>query len=63
MAFPENTFVGHTDGNELLSGVNAKLQAFAQSRGFSKSNVRRVCDRHGRPIYEVFGFVATAEHR
>ncbi len=63
VASPENTFVGHTDGNELLSGVNAKLQAFAQSGGYTKANVRRVCDRHGRPIYEVFGFVAAAAHR
>jgi len=56
MKAPSNIFVAHTDGNEVLAGVNARLQTFAQQRGFRKALMRSVYDRHGRRIFEVFRF-------
>jgi hypothetical protein len=56
IAAPSNLFVGHVDGSEVFSGVNARLQAFAGSRGFRKVPLSTVQDRLGRPVFEVFEF-------
>jgi hypothetical protein len=59
IAAPSNIFVAHADGSELFSGVNARLQTFAQKRGFEKTLLHSVHDRHGRTIFEVFRFKPT----
>ena len=59
IAAPSNIFVAHADGSELFSGVNARLQTFAQKRGFEKTLLHSVYDRHGRTIFEVFRFRPT----
>jgi hypothetical protein len=61
IAAPSNIFVTHTDGNEVIAGVNARLQSFAQQHGYWKGPVRLVCDRHGRAIFEVFRFQSSHE--
>jgi hypothetical protein len=56
IAAPPNLFVAHADGSELFTGVNARLDTFARARGYRKTQMRSVYDRHGRPIFEVFRF-------
>jgi 4-amino-4-deoxy-L-arabinose transferase-like glycosyltransferase len=56
IAASSSLFVGHAEGSEVFAGVNSKLQTFAQQRGYRKALIRSVCDRHGRPIFEVFRF-------
>lgn len=52
-------FVAHTDGNENIKGVNANARAFAAELGLKRDLLATISDSHGRPIYEVFRFVAS----
>src|SRR5262249_3288775 len=56
IAAPSYIFVGHAEGSEVFAGVNTRLQTFAQQRGYRRTLLRSVYDRHGRPILEVFRF-------
>jgi 4-amino-4-deoxy-L-arabinose transferase-like glycosyltransferase len=49
-------FVGHTDGNEIFKGVNAKLRDLAAEAGYRRETVADIMDRNGRMIFEVFRF-------
>jgi hypothetical protein len=51
---PGTVFAGHTPGDEMLSGVNANLEAFARDNRYHKEVLERVRDRHGRAIFEIF---------
>jgi hypothetical protein len=59
IAAPSNIFVAHADGSELFTGVNARLKTFAQKRGYERTLLHSVCDRHDRPIFEIFRFKPT----
>ena len=52
---PGTVFAGHTDGNEILSGVNANLAAFTRDNNYEREVMETVYDRNGRAIFEVFG--------
>ena len=62
IAAPSYIFVAHADGSEVFTGVNARLQTFAQQHGYRKALPRSVHDRHGRPMFEVFRFQAKRLH-
>jgi hypothetical protein len=51
---PGTIFAGHTPGDEVFSGVNANLEAFARDNRYQKEVLERVRDRHGRAIFEIF---------
>ncbi len=51
-------WIGHTEGNEILSGVSARLLEFAQASGHRKQVLRVISDRDGRPIFEIYRFRA-----
>jgi Dolichyl-phosphate-mannose-protein mannosyltransferase len=53
LAVPGAIVVGHTEGNEMLPGVNAGLDALAESAGYRRQLVKTIADRNGRPIFEV----------
>jgi hypothetical protein len=56
---PGLVIVGHVDGNEQLTGVNARLMALAQRYGYRKQLIHIVEDTHSRPVFEVFRLVPT----
>jgi hypothetical protein len=49
-------FVGHADGAEQFTGVNAKLRALADEAGYRREILAAIADRNGRPMFEVFRF-------
>lgn len=53
-------FVGHVDGEEQFAGVNARLLELARREGYEKMRRYIVRDRHGRAVFEVFGFRRSA---
>ncbi len=53
-------YVGHTDGNETLSGVSARMKAFAEAAGYRKRTLKVIGDRNGRPMFEVYRWVRSA---
>jgi hypothetical protein len=52
----ESIFVGHTDGAEQFTGVNARLRALAAEAGYRRQMLAEIPDRNGRLIFEVFRF-------
>jgi 4-amino-4-deoxy-L-arabinose transferase-like glycosyltransferase len=60
LATPGALFVGHTEGNEIMSGVSARMEALASSAGYQKQVVRVIEDRAGRPVFEVYRWKTTA---
>lgn len=53
---PDAVFVGHTQGNEVAPGINARLESLAQADGYRKEVLQVIADRNGRPIFEVYRF-------
>jgi hypothetical protein len=53
----DSVFVGHPDGAELYTGINAKLLEVAKEAGYRQEMVARIPDRNERIIFEVFRFV------
>lgn len=53
---PDAIFVSHTDGNEEFPGVNQHLREIAAAGGFERRTRAVIRDRHGREMFEVFGF-------
>ncbi len=47
-------FVGHTEGNEILNGVSAKMRGAAERAGYRKQVLKVIGDRNGRPMFEVY---------
>lgn len=56
---PGLVIVGHLEGHEELTGVNARLMALAQRNGYRKELIHIVEDTHARPVFEVFRLVPT----
>jgi hypothetical protein len=50
-------FLGHVKEKEVFEGVQARLERYAESRGFYKQMVQTIPDSNGRPIFQVFRFV------
>ena len=49
-------FLGHVPEKEVFEGVQARLEAFAATRGLQKQMVQIIPDSNGRPIFQVFRF-------
>ncbi len=55
---PGDLFVGHSADLELFHGFSARLERFAESLGYHRNLLAVIADRHGRPTFEVYRFVA-----
>lgn len=53
---PGGIFIGHVDGEEQFPGVHARLLELAGEEGYEKVRRYIVRDRHGRAVFDVFGF-------
>lgn len=51
-------FLGHVPEKEVFEGVQARMEKYAESRGLHKQLVQTITDSNGRPIFQVFRFVA-----
>src|SRR5262249_35201144 len=49
-------FVGRPDGQELFTGVNAKLRDLAAAAGYRRRTLAEIRDRNDRLAFEVFRF-------
>ena len=53
-----NVFINHTKDFEFFSGVNDKLVRYAGDAGYRREIMAVLPDSNGRPVYEVYRFVA-----
>jgi 4-amino-4-deoxy-L-arabinose transferase-like glycosyltransferase len=58
IAAPENVFAGHTKDFEFFDGSHEKLAKFAEAAGYQRELLATIPDSYGRPVYEVYHFVA-----
>jgi 4-amino-4-deoxy-L-arabinose transferase-like glycosyltransferase len=58
VAQPGAIFLGHTADLELFHGFGARLEKFAESLDYRRDRLTVIADRHGRPTFEVYRFVA-----
>jgi hypothetical protein len=58
LAEPDALFVDHVAEREAFPGVGANLDKFAAAAGYRKQVVGTVSDSHGRPVFEIFIYVA-----
>lgn len=58
LAAKDTVFLGHTEGNEVFAGVSAHFADAAESAGYRKEVLKVIADRMGRPIFEVYRWVA-----
>jgi len=58
IAGPSNIFINHTKDFEFFPGVNDKLLKYAANAGFHRQVIAVIPDSNGRPVYEVYRFVA-----
>ena len=55
---PAGVFIAHTKDFEFFQGVNAKLVKYAAGAGYEREMMAVIPDSNGRPVYEVYRFVA-----
>ena len=55
---PGHVFINHTKDFEFFPGVNDKLVQFASGIGYRREIMAVIADGNGRPVYEVYRFVA-----
>jgi 4-amino-4-deoxy-L-arabinose transferase-like glycosyltransferase len=55
---PRNIFINHTKDFEFFTGVNDKLVKYAGAAGYRREIMAVIPDSNGRPVYEVYRFVA-----
>jgi 4-amino-4-deoxy-L-arabinose transferase-like glycosyltransferase len=60
LAAADAVWIGHTEGNEILSGISARMLAFAEAAGYRKQVLKVIADRTGRPMFEVYRWVRTS---
>ncbi|MES1258231.1 MAG: glycosyltransferase family 39 protein [Acidobacteriota bacterium] len=53
---PDYLFIQHTDDKEIFAGINDRLRKAAAQAGYVERLERRVPDRNGRPVFELFRF-------
>ena len=51
-------FINHTKDFEFFAGVNDKLVKYAAGEGYRRDLLKTIYDSNGRPVYEVYRFVA-----
>ncbi len=56
--FADDVWIGHTREYEQRAGVNDRVVRAARAAGFEKQLIKTVPDRSGRPVFELFRFVA-----
>jgi hypothetical protein len=57
---PRHVFINHTKDFEFFAGVNGKLVRYAADAGYRREVTAVISDSNGRPVYEVYRFVAVA---
>jgi 4-amino-4-deoxy-L-arabinose transferase-like glycosyltransferase len=60
MAEPDAVFIGHTKAFEFFQGNNDSLVKYAADAGYRTAILATISDTYGRPVYEVYHFVAGA---
>lgn len=60
MGAPDTLFIGHTKDFEFFQGSSDKLVKYAADAGFQRAILATITDTYGRPVYEVYHFVAAA---
>jgi hypothetical protein len=55
---PEDWFVAHTKDFEFFHGTNERLVRYAADAGYERAILATIPDSYGRPVYEVYHFVA-----
>ena len=58
LADPGHVFINHTKDFEFFTGVNDKLVKYAADAGYRREVMAVIPDSNGRPVYEVYRFVA-----
>lgn len=53
-----HVFINHTKDFEFFAGVNEKLVKYAAAEGYRREVMTVISDSNGRPVYEVYRFVA-----
>ncbi len=56
---PDALFVVHTAPREIFPGARARLENIAASRGLQKRLIQTIPDSNGRPVFELWRFVAS----
>jgi len=59
---PNAVWVEHTPGNEFSKGINERLLQTAKKSGVEEVALGLVCDRNGRPIFQLFRFTPDRQH-
>ena len=54
---PDFLFIEHTDDKQMFPGINDRLRQAATKVGYVERVERRIPDRNGRPVFELFRFV------
>jgi hypothetical protein len=55
---PEDWFIAHTKDFEFFQGTNERLVRYAADAGYERAILATIPDSYGRPVYEVYHFVA-----
>ena len=55
---PDQVFINHTTEFTFFPGVNDKLVNYAAAAGYRREVMAVIPDSNGRPVYEVYRFVA-----
>jgi hypothetical protein len=57
-ARPGDWFIAHTKDFEFFPGTNQRLVRYASEAGYERAILATIPDSYGRPVYEVYHFVA-----
>jgi hypothetical protein len=58
LAKPDAWFIGHTKDFEFFQGTDERLVRYAADAGYERAILATIPDSYGRPVYEVYHFVA-----
>jgi hypothetical protein len=56
----QDVWIGHTPEYQQWAGADQRITGQARELGFEKHIIETVPDRNGRPVFEIFRFVRTA---
>lgn len=57
---PDDYFIAHTKDFEFFQGTNDRLVRYAADAGYQRAILATIPDSYGRPVYEVYHFVAAS---
>jgi len=63
IAASDNLFIAHTRDFEFFQGNKDRLENYAAGIGYRPAVLATIPDSYGRPVYEVYRFVATTSPR